>query len=72
MTKSSLFQQKGVIVHNKNNEITVIMITTKKIYASMARISDNEESTSRDIDDSSQLTNWILDVEAMCHITSQV
>ena len=38
----------------------------------MARISDNYECPSRDFGENSQLTNWILDSEAMCHMTPQV
>ena len=38
----------------------------------MARISDNDEYPSRDLGDSLQLTNWILDSEATCHMTTQV
>ena len=33
----------------------------KKIYAYMARMSDNEKCPSRKFCNSSQLTNWILD-----------
>ena len=42
------------------------------IYASMARMSVNDESPSRNSGDSSQLTNWILDSVATCHITPHV
>ena len=38
----------------------------------MAQIYGNDKSTSRDFGDSSQLTNWILDSGAKCHITPQV
>ena len=38
----------------------------------MARMSDNEESPCRDFGDSSQLTNWVLDSGATCHMTPQV
>ena len=38
----------------------------------MSRISDNYESPSRDFGDSSQLTNWILDSEATCHMSPKV
>ena len=44
----------------------------QKIYASMAWMSDNDEITSRDFGDSSQLTNWIWDSGATCHIPPQV
>ena len=35
----------------------------------MARMSDNDECPSRNFGDSSQLTNWILDSGATCHMT---
>ena len=38
----------------------------------MARMSDNDESPSRDFGESSQLTNWILDSGATFHMTPQV
>ena len=44
----------------------------KKIYASMDRMSDNEECYSRNFGDNLQLTNWILDSGAMCHMTPEV
>ena len=44
----------------------------QKIYASMARMSDNDEYRSRNFDDISQLTNWILDSGATCHMITAV
>ena len=44
----------------------------QKIYVSMERMSDNDECPSRDFGDSSQLTNWILDSGATCHMTPEV
>ena len=38
----------------------------------MARISNNDEFPGRDFGDSSQMTNWILDSGATCHMTPQV
>ena len=38
----------------------------------MACMSDNDESPSRDFGDSLQLTNWILNSHATCHMTPQV
>ena len=38
----------------------------------MAQISGNDESYSRNFGDSLQLTNWILDSGAKCHMTPQV
>ena len=44
----------------------------QKIYASMAQMSSNDECRSRNVGDSSQLTNWILDSVATCHMTPEV
>ena len=44
----------------------------QKIYASMARISGNDECPSENYGDSSKLTNWILDSGATCHMTPEV
>ena len=35
-------------------------------------MSDNDECSSRDFGDSLQLTNWILDSGATCHMTPEV
>ena len=43
-----------------------------KIYASMAQMSSNDECPSENFGDSSQLTNWILDSRATCHMTPEV
>ena len=40
----------------------------KNMYASMARMSDNEEFPSGNFCDNSQLTNWVLDYVATCHM----
>ena len=44
----------------------------QKIYASMARMSRNDEGSSENYGDSSQLTNWILYYSAMFHMTREV
>ena len=44
----------------------------QKIYAYMARMSVNDQSSGRDFGDSSQSTNCILDSGATCHMTQQV
>ena len=44
----------------------------QKIYASMERMSGNDECTSENVGDSSQFTNWILDYGATCHMTPEV
>ena len=43
-----------------------------KIYASMELMSSNDERSSEKYGDSSQLTNWILDSGAMCHMTPEL
>ena len=43
-----------------------------KIYASMARMSSDDERKSEKYGDSSQLTNWILDLGATYHMTPRV
>ena len=43
-----------------------------KIYASMARMSSNDERKSEKYGDSSQLTNWVLDSGEMYHMTPEV
>ena len=42
------------------------------MYASMARMSGNDKCPSESFGDSLQLTNWILDSEATCHMTPEV
>ena len=44
----------------------------RKIYASMARMSSDDERKSVNYGDSSQLTNWILDSGATCHMTPHI
>ena len=44
----------------------------KKIYASMACMSSNDECTSGNFGDNLQLTKWILDSGATCHMTPEV
>ena len=51
--------------NNKNNR-------EKKIYASMARMSVNDECPSGNFGDSSQLTNWVLYCGVTCHMTPEV
>ena len=43
-----------------------------KVYASMARMSSDDKRENRDYGDSSQLTNWIFDSGATCHMTTEV
>ena len=44
----------------------------QKIYASMERMSGNDECSSCNFGDSLQLTNWFLDSGATCHMTPEV
>ena len=61
------FNEKGNCAcdNSENND-------DQKIYASMARMSSNDERSSENYGDSSQLTNWILDSGATCHMTPEV
>ena len=43
-----------------------------KIYASIARMTSNDEHKSEKYGDSLQLTNWILDLGATGHMTPEV
>ena len=43
-----------------------------KVYVSMERMSSDDKRESKDYGDSSQLTNWILDSGATCHMTPEV
>ena len=45
---------------------------SQKIYASMAHISSNAESPRRDFGDRLELTNWILDSGATCHMRTEI
>ena len=58
------FNEKGnrACDNGKNND-------DRKIYASMALMSSNDERSSENYGDSSQLTNWILDLGATFHMT---
>ena len=43
-----------------------------KVYASMARMSNDDVRKNKDYGNSSQLTNWILDSGATCHMSPEV
>ena len=43
-----------------------------KVYASMAQMSNDGVSKNKDCGDISELTNWILDSGATCHMTPEV
>ena len=65
--KSVRFNEKGNRACNngKNDD-------NHKIYASMARMSSDDKRKRGEYGDSSQLTNWILDLGATCHTTPEV
>ena len=65
--KQVLFNEKGnrACDNGENN-------SDQKIYVSMTRMSGNDECPSENFGDSSQLTNWILDSGATCHMTLKV
>ena len=65
--KQVSFNEKGnCACYNGKNK------SDQKIYASMARMSSNYKCPSGNFGDSSQLTNWILDSGATCHMTPEV
>ena len=65
--KQVLFNEKGnhACDNGKDND-------NHKIYAFMERMSSDDERKSGEYGDSSQLTNWILDSGATCHMTPEV
>ena len=65
--KQVRFYEKGnrACNNSKNND-------DHKIYAFMACMSSNDELSSEKYGDSLQLTNWILDSGATCHMTPEV
>ena len=62
--KQVRFNEKGNLAcdKGKNND-------DHKVYASMARMSSDDKRKSVKYGDSLQLTNWILDSGATCHMT---
>ena len=65
LLSSHIFFRNRAYDNGENN-------SDQKIYAYMARMPDNEECPSGNFGDSLQLTNWILDLGATCHMTPQV
>ena len=65
--KQVRFNKKDI--HTCNNRKNS---SDQNIYVSMACVSDNDELPSRNFDDSLQLTFWILDSGATCHMTPEV
>ena len=65
--KKVSFKEKGNSVKDNSEDDDDL-----KVYASMARMSNDDVSEKKDYGDSSQLTNWILDSGATCHMTPEV
>ena len=67
LRKQVRFNEKGNCAYDngKDND-------DQKIYASMARMSSDDKHKSVKYGDSLQLTNWILDSGATCHMTPEV
>ena len=65
--KQVRFNEKGNCACNNSENNS-----DQKIYASMAIMSSNDERSSENYGDSLQLTNWILDSGATCHMTPEV
>ena len=65
--KSDKAKEKGNSAKDNSNDDDDL-----KVYASMARMSNDDVSENKDYGNSSQLTNWILDSGATCHMTPEV
>ena len=67
-------QQKQVRLNEKGNRAcgNGKNNSDQKTFASMARMSGNDEYPSGNFGDSLKLTNWILDSGATCHMTPEV
>ena len=65
--KSVRFNEKGNRAYDNSEDDN-----DHKIYASTARMSRDDKRESKDYGDSSQLTNWILNSGATCHMTPEV
>ena len=65
--ESMFLNEKGNCACNKGKNNNY-----QKIYASMARMSGNDQYPSGNFGDSLQLTNWILDSGVMSHMTPEV
>ena len=65
--KSVRFNEKGDRACNNGEDDN-----DHNIYASMALMSSDDESKSKEYGVSSKLTNWVLDSGATCHMTPEV
>ena len=66
-SKSEKYKEKGNGACNNSDDDNDL-----KVYASMARMSSDNKRKSKDCGNISQLTNWILDSGATCHMTPEV
>ena len=65
--KSDKYKEKGNRACDNSDDDNDL-----KVYASMARMSNDDKRENKDYGDSSLLTNWILDSGATCHMTPEV
>ena len=65
--KSNKSKEKGNSAKENSNDDDDL-----KVYAYMARMANDDVRENKDYGDSSQLTNWILDSVATCHMTPEV
>ena len=65
--KSDKSKEKGNPACDNSNDDNDV-----KVYASMARMSNDDKRKNKDYGDSSQLTHWILDSGSTCHMTPEV
>ena len=65
--KSEKSKEKGNRACNNSDDDDEL-----KVYASMARMSNDDKRENKDYGDSLQLTNCILDSGATCHTTPEV
>ena len=66
-SKSEKSKEKGNLICDNSDDDNNL-----KVYASLAQMSSDDKRESKDYGNSSQLTNWILDPGAMCHMTPEV
>ena len=65
--KSEKYKEKGNRACDNSDDDNDL-----KVYASMARISSDNKRESKNYGNISQLTNWISDSRATCHMTPEV
>ena len=67
--KTCVYRSKKIY---KTSENSTDQSESQKIYASMACMFSNVKTPRRNYGDNLQLTNWILDSIATCHMTSEI